>query len=283
MHSNYRLDERIIKDIVLKNTKCNNPNKKLNFITYYKNPKTSNLIMKNNITSPPSKLQTSNVVYKFVCPHQHGKAEETYIGETTTSLSRRLTMHKQSGSISRHFYQQHNCNVTRQQLTDNTVILVKEQNKQKLLIKEALLILKHSPTINIQFDNFTNILKLHKQRNIQFNGINNQPQSHTHNNSQSVISEPNSQSDPTLDPVINTIDNQSNPEINNSTPSRTPIPNPRTPIPNPTTPIPNSTTPIPNPITPNRSHISPNIANRINRLYESTTNHTQRYNLRIRN
>ena len=55
---------------------------------------------------------------------------------------------------------------------------------------------------------------------------------------------------------------QSNTDINNSTPS---------------------STLIPNPITPNRSHISQNIANRINRLYESTTDHTQRYNLRIRN
>ena len=126
MHSNYKTDERVIKDIVMKNTNCNDPNTKINLIVYYKNPKTSNLVLKNNMSPPPTKLQTSNVVYKFICPYQHGEAEESYIGETTTSLSRRLTMHKQSGSIYTHSQEAHNINITREQLTDNTNILVKE-------------------------------------------------------------------------------------------------------------------------------------------------------------
>ena len=175
MHSNYKTDERVIKDIVMKNTQCNNPDTKLNLIIYYKNPKTSNLVLKNNMSPPPTKLQTSNVVYKFICPYQHGEAEESYIGETTTSLSRRLTMHKQSGSIQTHFQETHHVNVTREQLTENTTILAKENNKQKLLITEALLILKENPTLNIQFDNFYNILKLFKHRNVQINRPNYRP------------------------------------------------------------------------------------------------------------
>ena len=36
-----------------------------------------------------------------------------------------------------------------------------------LTIKEALLILKESPSLNVQFDNFENILRLHSSRNLQ--------------------------------------------------------------------------------------------------------------------
>ena len=53
---------------------------------------------------------------------------------------------------------------TREQLTENTKIIAKANDRYKLLIKEALLILKNSPSINKQYDNFTNILKLHGHR-----------------------------------------------------------------------------------------------------------------------
>ena len=82
-----------------------------------------------------------------------------------TTLSRRLTMHGQKGSIFRHFIDIHKTKPTREQLTQNTKIIAKANDRYKLAIKEALLILKHSPSINIQFDNFTNILKLHDHRN----------------------------------------------------------------------------------------------------------------------
>ena len=60
---------------------------------------------------------------------------------------------------------------TRQELVENTTIITKAESRYKLSIKEALLILKRNPTINKQFDNFTNILKLHAHRNHGSNNL----------------------------------------------------------------------------------------------------------------
>ena len=73
-------------------------------------------------------------------------------------------MHGQGGSIHKHLETHHNIKPTRQQLTGNTTIIAKDNNRYRLLIKESLLISKHSPSINKQFDNFTHILKLHSNR-----------------------------------------------------------------------------------------------------------------------
>lgn len=56
MHNNYKLDERVIREIVTTNTKCNADNQEVKLIIYYKNKKSQNLIMKNNLTSNPSPL-----------------------------------------------------------------------------------------------------------------------------------------------------------------------------------------------------------------------------------
>ena len=165
-HSNYKVEERSIKNIILSNVKCLNEKQKLKIIFYYKNTKTHNLVMKNNLSPRPSAMQQSNLVYKFSCPFPHSKAEE-YIGLTQTTLSRRLTMHGQNGSILKHFMLSHNGKPTRDQLTQNTTIIARANDRYKLAIKEALLILNNAPSLNIQFDNFTNILKLHNHRNQQ--------------------------------------------------------------------------------------------------------------------
>ena len=80
-------------------------------------------------------------------------------------------MHAQAGSILQHFRNKHHTKPSRQQLTENTTILTKAENRYKLALKEALLILKRNPTINKQFDNFTNILKLQAHRNPGSNNI----------------------------------------------------------------------------------------------------------------
>ena len=100
-------------------------------------------------------------MYVFNCPLSHSKAT-TYIGYTECTLDRRITAHLYKGSIKQHFITDHNIKPTKQQIVDNTSILAKANNKQKLTIKEALLILKYSPSINRQFDNFQHTLKLHK-------------------------------------------------------------------------------------------------------------------------
>ena len=165
-HANCKLDEKILNNIVQSNVKCTEENKKLRIIFYYKNQKTHSLIMKNNLSPKRPPLQQSNVVYKFVCPAPHSKAEE-YIGFTQTTLSRRLTMHAQNGSILKHFRSEHGCAPSREQLIENTQIITRAADRYKLTIKEALLILKESPSLNIQFENFTNILKLYSHRSLQ--------------------------------------------------------------------------------------------------------------------
>ena len=127
--------------------------------------KTCNLVMKSNTMSKSSPLCQTNIVYRFDSPMPHCKAE-SYIGMTQTTLSRRLTYHVQSGSIYKHFKQEHEIKPNRDQLADNTSIIAKANNRYKLAIKEALFILEYAPTINKQFDNFVNILKLHTGRNL---------------------------------------------------------------------------------------------------------------------
>ena len=56
-------------------------------------------------------------------------------------------------------------------LTDNTTIIATANDKIRLCIKEALMILQHSPSINIQYDNFTTILKLQPNRRMNNNTI----------------------------------------------------------------------------------------------------------------
>ena len=116
--------------------------------------------MKNNLSPPLGDLEKTNVVYKFTCPLSHSQATE-YIGFTQNTLSQRLTFHRQNGSIHDHFKHAHNVKPDRQHLINNTVIIGRATDRNKLAIKEALLILDRKPVINKQFDNFTNILKLH--------------------------------------------------------------------------------------------------------------------------
>ena len=162
-HSNYKTEERVIKNIVHTNVKCVDENSKLNLIFYYKNKKSCNLVMKNNNAPPPSTPQKTNVVYKFTCPFPHREAED-YIGLTSTTLNNRFSKHMQAGSIKQHFEDSHNIKPTKSQLLDNTTVLTYADNRHKLFIKEALLISNLAPKINRQYDNFTNVLKLYKPR-----------------------------------------------------------------------------------------------------------------------
>ena len=55
---------------------------------------------------------------------------------------------------------------TRNELTENTNIIARAHDRQRLTIKEAFSILHHNPAINKQFDNFNSTIKLHPHRNI---------------------------------------------------------------------------------------------------------------------
>ena len=167
-HGNCELDEKILKDIVYKNVKCCIPDKKIKLICYYKNIKTFNLVMKNNSRPKSQNSSRTNVVYQFDCPLPHSRAE-SYIGMTQATLNHRLINHAQAGSIFKHFREHHDFKPTRKLLLNNTSIIATAENRYKLAVKEALLILNVEPLINKQFDNFTNILKLysHKKSNLR--------------------------------------------------------------------------------------------------------------------
>ena len=140
MHSNYKIEERVIKELVYGNTEVVGSGKKLKLIIYYNNRKTSQLVMKNNLQPPLKVIQQTNVVYSFNCPVLQCQAKpqtETYIGQTQTTLSRRLTMHLQSGSILQHFLNSHNRKPTRTELTESTTIIARANSKYMLSVKEA--------------------------------------------------------------------------------------------------------------------------------------------------
>ena len=93
MSTAYKEDERILKEIIQKNV-TPKTGVKVDLKIYYRNRKTSNLIMRNNLNKD-TMLQKTNVVYRWTCPDEDCKLRDKpvdYIGHTTTTLSRRMTM-----------------------------------------------------------------------------------------------------------------------------------------------------------------------------------------------
>ena len=164
MHYNYKSDEKIMKTLIHKNILPTDPNKKIKLIIYYNKFKTSNLVIRNNSSPSIGVLQKTNVIYKFKCPLGDCISDNNniYVGLTSTTLSRRLTMHlSDTSSIAQHL-KKHSCPKTqlRKILTDNTTILEHQNNKQKLQILEALYIRNLQQALNrINFQTSANVLK----------------------------------------------------------------------------------------------------------------------------
>ena len=109
-------------------------------------------------------LQKNNVIYQFEWPLGDCISDNNkiYVDLTSTTLSRRLTMHLFDISSTAKHLKKHSCPTTelRKILTDNTTILEHQNNKQKLLILEALHIRNMQPTLNrINFQTSANVLK----------------------------------------------------------------------------------------------------------------------------
>ena len=136
----------------------------IKLIIYYNKFKTSNLVIRNNSSPSIGVLQKTNVIYKFKCSLGDCISDNNniYVGLTSTTLSRRLTMHlSDTSSIAQHL-KKHSCPTTqlRKILTDNTTILEHQNNKQKLQILEALYIRNLQPALNrINFQTSANVLK----------------------------------------------------------------------------------------------------------------------------
>ena len=150
MSTAYKVDERVIRDIIQNNVICINTADQLRLTIYYQNRKTSQLLIRNSPTCSDD-LKRTNVVYQFACPHEDCRLRNVnYIGVTTTSLSRRLMMHLREGAPHDHMAQHHNAKLTRKQLTDNTSIIKSHPCAARLIIHEALLIRDHNPSLNKQ-------------------------------------------------------------------------------------------------------------------------------------
>ena len=151
MTTHYKIDERILKDIIERGTIPSNTCAKLQLRIYYKSRKTSNFVMKNNNFAPSRHLDKKGLVYQYQCQLGDCKPQlSSYIGCTTTSLSRRLTMHLQSGTIKNHTSLFHQTPLTRQMLVENTEIIDQELNHKKLMYLELIYIRLLKPSINIQ-------------------------------------------------------------------------------------------------------------------------------------
>ena len=147
MHPNYKEEEKAMKNIIKRNVKPVEENAEIDFIIYYKNNKTRNLIMKNNPRPNYDDLKRHHVVYYFQCP-VGGRCPHSYVGRTTTRLSKRLSCHLQEGAIFNHYEQEHGRRPNREEITSNTKILYQAPDDSRLSFMEALLIHENKPTLN---------------------------------------------------------------------------------------------------------------------------------------
>ena len=154
MSSGYKSDEKAIRNIVNQNCIPTNPNHHIKLIIYCKTPKVAQLIMKNNLSGEKSLLKMTNIVYEFKCPIGDcaHRPNNSYIGHTTTTLSRRMTMHLQDGAPRRHMRSAHGRTLTRTHLVDNTTVLARCGHKARLKVLEAVHIRDKDPTINRQMN-----------------------------------------------------------------------------------------------------------------------------------
>ena len=150
MTSAYQTDERSLKEIIRRNVKPVEENAYISFTIYYKNLKTSNLLICNRPKTTSAPIQESYVVYQHVCQHEDCGPRSTYVGMTTTRLSRRLTCHLQAGAIRNHYMQSHHIRLTRDHLEKGTTIVDRERDARRLPLLEALYIKDLNPSINIQ-------------------------------------------------------------------------------------------------------------------------------------
>ena len=154
MSSAYKSEEKAVRNIINKNCIPSRPDHRINFIIYYKSPKISGLVMKNDLSRDISQLKATNVVYEFRCPIGDcaHRPNASYIGHTTTTLSRRMTMHLQNGAPKQHMRSAHSRTLTRTDIVNNTTILGRCNHKTRLKVLEAVTIRDRDPLINRQMD-----------------------------------------------------------------------------------------------------------------------------------
>ena len=120
MNTKHREDERVLKKILKDNVILKNKDDKLKLVVFYKNLKTRNLVMRNNMKKKPRELAKTDAIYQFQC--KKGDCEHlpprsgAYTGLTTNTVSRRLSLHLQSGAIKLHSEEKHASKITRNEI-----------------------------------------------------------------------------------------------------------------------------------------------------------------------
>ena len=84
-------------------------------------------------------MKKTNVIYQFTCPSEDCRSLHNgdYIGCTSTTLSRRLTMHLPDGARKDHMREKHGARLTKKQLVENTKVLKTCLDQRHLAIMEA--------------------------------------------------------------------------------------------------------------------------------------------------
>ena len=145
-HIDYKKDEKALRNIISSHVKPINVNDKISLVIYYKNKKTSNLILKNSPSLPTNTLKRNNVVYLFRCPIV--RCNHEYIGLTTMKLSKRISCHAQEGNIFNHFKNAHSTRLTTNMLRSSFEIIDHNPCAKRLRYLEALHILEKKPSLN---------------------------------------------------------------------------------------------------------------------------------------
>ena len=130
--------------------------------------------MRNNQAPPFPLLQQTNLIYEYKCIQDECEhlPEVSYVGLTTTTLSRRITMHLGSGAPKSHTESSHpQISLSRSAMVENTKIIRKENDTRRLQLYEALIIQQKNPSINNQDTGISRTLKL-------FSSINNRNRGH---------------------------------------------------------------------------------------------------------
>ena len=125
---------------------------------YYRSKKLSQLFIKNNIHKDSD---DSRCVYRYTCPiKERCQPSTTYLGHTTCTIKKRMTMHAQHGSIKEHHLEVHDNKITTADIIANIKVIYRSQERQDLYIAEALFIKDENPIINSQKEGENRILKI---------------------------------------------------------------------------------------------------------------------------
>ena len=110
MHGNYIRDKAVLREIINNNVSATDPDSVMSLIIFYRNKKTSQLIMKSSSPANSDTLKRHGVVYRILRPANG--CNHSYIGTTTTKLSKRLAVHLQEGNF-HHLYMRHHGSLQR--------------------------------------------------------------------------------------------------------------------------------------------------------------------------